>query len=122
MSIRAIQHVQLAMPEGGEASARVFYEGLLGLPEQAKPPALATRGGAWFGNGHVDVHLGVEPGFRPATKAHPAFVVEDLAAMIETLAAAGHAAEVGVPIEGWHRVYVHDPFGNRIELMERSSP
>jgi catechol 2,3-dioxygenase-like lactoylglutathione lyase family enzyme len=77
MTILAIDHVQLAMPTGEEAQARAFYAGVLGLSE-IPPPTLAVRGGAWFGNGAVQVHLGVEADFRPARKAHPALLVDDL--------------------------------------------
>ena len=88
MTILAIDHVQLAMPAGEEAQARAFYAGVLGLSEIPKPPALAVRGGASFGNGAVQVHLGVEADFRPARKAHPALLVNDL----DTLEAACRAA------------------------------
>jgi catechol 2,3-dioxygenase-like lactoylglutathione lyase family enzyme len=76
--VLALDHVQLAMPPGGEDAARAFYDGLLGLPEVPKPAPLAVRGGCWFAHGGVRVHLGAEPGFRPAEKAHPAFTVADL--------------------------------------------
>lgn len=118
MPIIAVDHVQLAMPAGGEPEARAFYAGLLGLPETPKPPHLARRGGAWFERAGVKIHLGVEADFRPARKAHPALLVEDLAALVERLRAAGHDVKDDEPLEGYDRVYVTDPFGNRIELME----
>jgi len=114
----ALDHVQLAMPAGGEAHAIAFYERLLGLPLVAKPPRLAERGGCWFERGDLKVHLGVDPAFRPATKAHPAFVVDDLAALAAALAEAGHRVVDEDPLDGYDRVYVDDPFGNRIELLE----
>ncbi len=117
MTILGIEHVQLAMPAGREAEAREFYSHLLGIPEAPKPPELAKRGGVWFENGPVKIHLGVEADFRPARKAHPALLVRDLRALVERL----REAKVDVveePLEGYCRVYVADPFGNRIELME----
>ena len=118
-AILGFEHVQLAMPAGREAEARAFYSGLLGIPEIAKPPELAKRGGAWFENGAVKIHLGVEEGFRPARKAHPALLVRDLQALATRLREAG--CDVGAdPLEGYFRVYISDPFGNRIELMERT--
>ena len=48
VKIVGIEHIQLAMPAGGEDAARGFYSGLLGLPERAKPERLAPRGGSWF--------------------------------------------------------------------------
>ena len=116
--LRMIEHAQLAMPAGGEERARAFYSGVLGLDEVPKPENLVNRGGCWFERGAVKVHLGVMVDFRPATKAHPAFVVEDLAAMRAALNAFGIAQKDDEPLEGFRRTYVLNPFGNRIELME----
>jgi catechol 2,3-dioxygenase-like lactoylglutathione lyase family enzyme len=118
MRIKRLDHVQLAMPAGGEDRARAFYHGALGIPEVAKPPELAKRGGCWFEHGELKIHLGVEADFRPARKAHPALVVEDLGALVEHLRAQGCTVRDDEPLERYHRVYVDDPFGNRIELME----
>lgn len=117
MAILGVEHVQLAMPAGREPEAREFYSRLLGVPEVAKPEELAKRGGAWFENGSVKIHLGVEADFRPARKAHPALLVRDLPALVERLRQA-HVDVVEEPLAGYFRVYVADPFGNRIELME----
>jgi catechol 2,3-dioxygenase-like lactoylglutathione lyase family enzyme len=114
-----LDHVQLAMPVGREAEAEAFYSGLLGIPRVPKPEPLAARGGAWFEDGQgLRVHLGVEEDFRPARKAHPAFTVRGLDALLERLAAAGHQHRPGDDIGGVRQVYVDDPFGNRIELIE----
>lgn len=118
MRIEALNHVQLAMPPGEEAAARRFYAGLLEIPEVEKPPHLARRGGCWFERGSLKVHLGVEKDFRPARKAHPAFTVTDLAVLIQRLGEAGFETVEDEPLAGYIRLYVADPFGNRIELME----
>lgn len=116
-AIVAIDHVQLAMPAGGEEAARRFYAGLLGLPERPKPAALAARGGAWFERDDVRIHLGVDADFRPARKAHPALQVRGLDRLVARLRGAG--VEVSdEPMPGHRRVYVADPFGNRLELLE----
>jgi catechol 2,3-dioxygenase-like lactoylglutathione lyase family enzyme len=116
--IARVEHIQLAMPKGQEAAARNFYGKLLGIPEKEKPPHLAKRGGVWFERDELKVHLGVDVEFRPSRKAHPGFVVDDLAALIAILQEAGFEIKNDEPLEGWRRVYVDDPFGNRIELME----
>src|SRR5258706_15892768 len=121
MPVTAIDHVLLAMPAGREAEARAFYHGLLGIPEVPKPPNLAKRGGCWFERGSLKIHLGVEADFRPARKAHPALIVEDLASLSATLGKAGHPLKTDEPLEGYTRGFVDDPFGNRIELMEPSA-
>jgi catechol 2,3-dioxygenase-like lactoylglutathione lyase family enzyme len=118
MRIDRLEHVQLAMPPGGEALARAFYGGVLEIPEISKPPNLAKRGGCWFERGDLKIHLGVESEFRPARKAHPALLVVDLQVLVDRLKSAGHDVREDEPLEGYHRVYVDDPFGNRIELME----
>jgi catechol 2,3-dioxygenase-like lactoylglutathione lyase family enzyme len=118
MPLRAIDHVQLAMPRGGEDAARGFYEGLLGIPEVPKPAELAGRGGCWFEQGAFKVHLGVEEDFRPARKAHPGFVVDGLQALATKLEQNGCCVTKGELIDGGIRCFVDDPFGNRIELIE----
>ena len=116
--IVGIEHVQLAMPSGGEDAARGFYSGLLGLPEQSKPPQLTVRGGCWFEAPGVKVHLGVEADFRAAQKAHPALLVDDLPALVKALRASAVRVIDDDPADGRARCYVSDPFGNRIELMQ----
>jgi catechol 2,3-dioxygenase-like lactoylglutathione lyase family enzyme len=117
-----IDHVQLAMPRGGEDRAREFYFGLLEIPEVPKPAALAPRGGVWFERDDVRVHLGVDGEFRAARKAHPAFLVRGLAALVRRLRAAGVEVVDDGLLPGYERVYVADPFGNRLELMEPKEP
>jgi catechol 2,3-dioxygenase-like lactoylglutathione lyase family enzyme len=120
MRIVRIDHVQLAMPIGGEAAARKFYAELLGIPEREKPAPFAARGGAWFERGDLKLHMGVEADFRPAKKAHPALRVEGLSALIERLRSAGVNVLNDEPFEGDARAYVEDPFGNRIELIDQN--
>ena len=121
MTVVGLDHVQLAMPEGGEEDARRFYRDLLGLAEVPKPRNLAARGGCWFECGTARVHLGVEKEFRPARKAHPALLVQGLAVLLVRLGTAGLRIVSDEPLAGYERVYVSDPFGNRIELMEKTS-
>ena len=117
MALIGIDHVQLAMPPGGEEEARAFYGVLLGLPERPKPAHLAARGGCWFEGPGLKVHLGVEQDFRPATKAHPALVTDDLPSLAATLRSAGSRVVGDEPLDGVERAYVDDPFGNRLELV-----
>jgi len=113
-----IDHIQLAMPHGREADARRFWQGVLGFVEVTKPATLIHKGGCWFTWGSTAVHVGVEADFRPQKKAHPAFVVEDLRGLAETLAGAGYSViwDDALPDRG--RFYSADPFGNRLEFME----
>jgi catechol 2,3-dioxygenase-like lactoylglutathione lyase family enzyme len=114
-SWRGIDHVQVAIPAGGEPIARSFYVGMLGLTEVAKPSALAARCGAWFEAGTTRIHVGVESDFVAAKKAHPALLIEGLAMFIRD---AGIDARWSDEIPGTVRCHVDDPFGNRIELID----
>lgn len=116
--LKAIHHVQLAMPAGGEDRARAFYRDLLGVPEVEKPDNLKPRGGCWFEADGLRIHLGVEEDFRPARKAHPAILVDDVNLLAALVAKAGYEVKKDEPFEGFLRAYVYDPFGNRIELMQ----
>ena len=114
-----LDHVQLAMPPGAEAEAEAFYTGVLGIPRVTKPEVLAKRGGCWFEQPGLRVHLGVEADFRPAQKAHPALAVHNLGGLVERLRSSGIAVTPGEGLPGLDQAYVDDPFGNRIELIER---
>ncbi|MEO8354920.1 MAG: VOC family protein [Chloroflexota bacterium] len=120
MTILSIDHVQIAMPAGEVEKARAFYVSLLGFTEIPKPDELAKRGGAWFQSQNVQLHLGVEADFKPARKAHPAFLVNGLDELIARIQEAGYETDTSQPpLDGYKRAHVFDPFGNRIELMER---
>lgn len=123
-----LHHVQVCCPPGGEADARRFYAEGLGLAEVEKPPALRSRGGAWFRSYDADgvvlaeIHVGVESSWAPSRKAHPALVVDDVSAL-ETVAARlrrlGFAVDwtERTTFDGWQRFHVADAAGNRVEVM-----
>jgi catechol 2,3-dioxygenase-like lactoylglutathione lyase family enzyme len=120
MKILSIDHVQLAIPAGGEEKARAFFINILGFTEIQKPAVLAKRGGAWFESENVQLHIGVDSDFHLARKAHPAFIVDDLDGLIAKAQSAGHKVDTSQPaLDGYKRAHVFDPFGNRIELMEK---
>ncbi len=122
MPIQAIDHVQIAMPAGGEEKARAFYGGLLGLTEVEKPANLKPNGGVWFRQDGLHLDLGVDPDFRPAKKAHVGLLVTGLNDLEAALRDAGHEVVPGAPIPDCRRIFIFDPFGNRLELLERPSP
>jgi catechol 2,3-dioxygenase-like lactoylglutathione lyase family enzyme len=118
--ISAVNHVQITIPVGAENAARRFYCDFLGMREIDKPASLLARGGLWLQTGNLQVHIGVEDGVdRNATKAHVAYTVENLAAWRSKLTAAGVELFDGVPIPGYCRFEFRDPFGNRVEFIER---
>ena len=122
--IVGLDHVQVAAPAACEEDARRFYGRVLGLEELAKPPLLAARGGMWFRLGAHELHVGVAEDFTPATKAHPALRADSREAL-EEIAARLRDAGVDVAwadpaeIPGTSRFHVHDPWGNRLEVVVR---
>lgn len=117
--LTGLDHVQIAMPAGEEAAARLFYSELLGLREIEKPPILAKRGGVWFEGAGFGVHLGVEQDFRPTRKAHPCFRVKNLGDLQQSLEAAGFVITPDTDLPGVRRFCVPDPFGNRLEFQQQ---
>ena len=118
--VLGIHHVQITVPKGGEPQAKAFYCDVLGLPEVAKPASLKGRGGFWIKVGDRDVHIGTEDAFdRSKTKAHVAYEVTDVASWRRRMMQAGMEPLESIPLEGYDRFEARDPFGNRIEFIQR---
>jgi len=120
--IKAVHHVQVSIPIGAEDAARQFYCGMLGFTEIPKPEALLSRGGFWLELDSFQIHFGAEDGIdRAKTKSHVAYQVSGLDAWRRTLAAAGYEAIDGIPVPGMNRFEFRDPFGNRVEFLEKQN-
>ena len=117
-----IHHVQLAAPPNSESESRAFWVGVLGFTEVEKPEALADRGGCWFRLDGIEVHVGVDDDFHAARKAHPGFLVRDLDQLAQRLKDARGQVTWDADFPGMRRFYSQDPFGNRLEFLEASSP
>jgi catechol 2,3-dioxygenase-like lactoylglutathione lyase family enzyme len=120
--VSGIDHIQIAAPEGCEAAAREFYGSLLGMQELEKPESLRSRGGCWFQCGSQQLHIGVQQDFRPAKKAHPAFVTVNLDELRKALLARGIKVSDDHSIPSARRFHSEDPWGNRLEFMESPPP
>ena len=118
--ILRVQHAQITIPDGAETDARAFYCAFLGLEEIAKPEALQGRGGFWMQLGEFQIHVGTEADFdRAQTKAHIAYEVENLDAWREKLETRGVKILEGIKIPNYRRFEFRDPFGNRVEFLEK---
>ncbi|MCU7557676.1 VOC family protein [Macrococcus capreoli] len=114
-----LDHVQVSGPRGNDELAIEFYEGLLGFRQIEKPESLKSRGGAWFEIGNnQQLHFGVEDDFHPAEKAHPAFRVQSLERLKRLLKEKNYDYAVDNLLPHANRIFVNDPFGNRLEFME----
>lgn len=120
MAIIGLDHIQIAIPQGGESKARAFYGDILGMHEVPKPENLSPTG-CWFERGSVSLHIGVDLDFVPARKAHPALLVDNLDQLRGRLEHAGYETGDDKPVEGYERFFAFDPFGNRVEFMQHSS-
>jgi catechol 2,3-dioxygenase-like lactoylglutathione lyase family enzyme len=118
MAILALDHVQVAITPGGEDAARRFYSAVLGMPEVPKPATLAGRGGVWFACGAQQLHCGVEETVAPSRR-HPALRTDDLDTIRARLEAAGFPIRTDAELPGYRRFYTEDPFGNRIECIQK---
>ncbi|WP_285765993.1 VOC family protein [Peribacillus sp. SI8-4] len=115
---KSIDHFQLASPKGSEDISRKFYHGILKLQEVEKPESMIANGGVWFEAGSVHIHIGTEEPFIPAKKAHPALEIENLPALKQHLLQNDIGFIEDERLPGANRIYVADPFGNRIEILE----
>ncbi|WP_400241676.1 VOC family protein [Niallia sp. JL1B1071] len=120
MTIIGVHHAQITIPKGLEQQAKDFYCGVLGLNEMKKPVFLQGRGGFWLSLGNMDVHVGTEDGFdRFSTKAHLAYQVDSMSDWKNKLSNLGVEIADSIPIEGYERFEFRDPFGNRVEIIEK---
>ena len=121
MTVQGIHHVQISIPVASEDKAREFYCDVLGFREIPKPDSLAGRGGFWLELGDLQIHFGAEDGVeRAKSKAHVAYLVDDLEAWRSKLAPNGCEILDGIPIPGYDRFEFRDPFGNRVEFLART--
>ncbi|PCJ10193.1 MAG: glyoxalase [Rhodobacteraceae bacterium] len=114
----ALDHIQIAIPKGGEDQCRAFWEQLVGLREIPKPEALQARGGLWYALMGSELHLGVDQPFAPALKAHPGFRTTEITALAARFETEGHPLTWDTAIRGRKRFFTKDPFGNRLEFLQ----
>lgn len=117
--MKGIDHIQLAAPAGCEEKARTFFGSILGMEEIEKPESLKKNGGVWFRCGNQELHIGVEEDFNPARKAHPAFYIEYLQYLRDHLEKHDVQVKTDNRLPGYRRFYATDPFGNRLEFLEK---
>lgn len=120
IGIKRLDHVQLCVPKGQEEKARNFYCGILGLVEIEKPASLVPNGGFWLQAGDVQIHIGTEPMGTEQSKRHPAFEVVNVGEARAHLLKHGVKLKEEIPFPGVERFSFFDPFGNRVELLEKT--
>jgi len=120
VSVLRLHHGQVSIPKGAEDQARDFYCTFLGLNEVDKPESLKGRGGFWLQLGDLQIHFGAEDGVdRKATRSHLAYEVSNLNEWRNKFHEKGIEILEGIPIPGYDRFEFRDPFGNRVEFLQR---
>lgn len=122
IGIVEINHIQITVPRAAEEASKRFYRDVLGLEEIPRPGSSKGRGGAWFRQGSVQVHLSVEDTATQnhSSRRHICYLVASLAEAELRLRNAGVEITPDVrPVDGWTRFYVCDPGANRIEIAQR---
>ena len=123
MNLLRIDHVQITVPWAREREARHFYGTILALRELQRleaVPAAAVLAFAFGQSTELHVVL-VENPFRPPLSDHLAVVVDDMAAVKRRLAE-HHISYHPSPVrDGYERIFIQDPFGNKIEFLGGSA-
>lgn len=120
-AVLRLQHASIPMPEGGEAAARDFFAGMLGMSEIAPPAALSHLRVVWFKagpDGH-EIHLFTDREMNmKSTAQHICLQVDDLHAYRARFAERGVEIQETDVIPNRPRFFVRDPFNNQIEICE----
>jgi catechol 2,3-dioxygenase-like lactoylglutathione lyase family enzyme len=120
--IYRVQHVSVPRPPGSQAAARRFYGEVLGLEEVAVPEALAHLDLVWYRLSDTELHLYAGPLAPEGYSAHFCIQVDDAQKMREHLTRQGVVIRDDVTIPNRPRFFIHDPFGNRIEITSIQGP
>ena len=120
MKVLGLNHVQVNVSLAQLPAARDFYLNFMGMKEIERPKAFKSEG-FWFHAGTFEMHIGVEENVdRTATRAHPAYEVDDVTAWRKKVEAAKLPIKDQPKIPGFERFHFRDPFGNNIELIQRT--
>lgn len=118
INIKRLDHIQICIPKGKETEARQFYTGIIGLTEIPKPKELIPNGGLWYQIADTQFHIGTE-NENNKSKQHPAFEITDIQKARTYLENHGIEIREEIQISGQIRFSFRDPFGNRIELLQK---
>ena len=121
MKVIGINHAQVNVSLAELQKAREFYLNFMGMKEIPRPAVFKSEG-FWFHAGEFETHIGVEENVdRRSTRAHLAYEVDDVAAWRKKVETAGLPIKEQPKIPGFDRFHFRDPFGNNIELIQRTS-
>src|SRR5437016_1517088 len=117
--IIGVNHAQVNVPTDALARAREFYVGFLGMTEIERPKVFISHG-IWLNAGSFEIHIGVEDNVERKTRAHVAYDVRDIVGWRKKVIDAGYKIVEQPKIPNYERFHFCDPFGNNIELIERT--
>jgi catechol 2,3-dioxygenase-like lactoylglutathione lyase family enzyme len=119
LNITQIDHVSVIITD--VERSRRFYRDVLGLKEIAKPRTFDFVV-LWFEFGNQQLHLLLKDQADAISPRHFALRVTDVSAARAYFRERDiHTAET-TPIPGADRFFIHDPDGNRIEIIQWLRP
>jgi catechol 2,3-dioxygenase-like lactoylglutathione lyase family enzyme len=121
INFKRTDHINICVALADLEAARKFYVDVFGLKPTPRPDHIFDTPGYWFIIGDIQLHIGVEPPVG-RTFRHTAFEITDLADARNHLTANGIKIDEEPVIDGRDRFTFEDPFGNRMELLEYTSP
>jgi catechol 2,3-dioxygenase-like lactoylglutathione lyase family enzyme len=119
LQITQIDHVSVIITE--VERSRRFYRDLLGLKEIPKPRTFDFVA-LWFDLGNMHVHLLQKEKADSISARHFALRVADAQAARAYFRARGVPINETTLIPGADRFFIHDPDGNRIEIIQWQRP
>ena len=119
LQIAQIDHVSVLITNVDRS--RRFYRDLLGLREIARPRTFDFVV-LWFDLGNQHLHLLLKDRPDSESPRHFALRVSDAAAARSDLREQGITTQETTPIPGADRFFIHDPDGNRIEIIQWLRP
>jgi catechol 2,3-dioxygenase-like lactoylglutathione lyase family enzyme len=113
MKPAGVHHVAICVTDAQEGLA--FYRDVLGMTQLPRPD---LGPGFWLDAGGQQVHL-MESDAQPPAANHFAIRVDDIDAAVADLQAHGvDVHRVALIAGSGHQAFLHDPFGNFIELNQ----
>jgi catechol 2,3-dioxygenase-like lactoylglutathione lyase family enzyme len=119
LEVTQIDHVSVIITD--VERSRRFYRDLLGLKEINKPRTFDFVV-LWFELGNHQLHLLLNDRPDMRSPRHFALRVTDAGAARSYFREHGIAVEETTPIPGADRFFIHDPDGNRIEIIHWLRP
>lgn len=118
-----VHHVLVGVPPDQKEPAHQFYEDVLGFVPVASPLESGSTGNLWWYEcGNAELHVSLVPDYRANIRPHVAIRIANLPAFRERLARHGIETKLDYSYMGCWRIYLVDPWNNRLEFISQLPP